>query len=92
MTEVLSLYFDVEGPDERSQPSAPSQQLDAHLVMVSGIAGTLAAALSATKDESLSQCAYFLEVEIERLRELLSRCDISLPSSKVDSETSSQTS
>ena len=74
MTEVLSLWFDESLSTKESEK--PSQQLDAHLVTLAGVAGTLATALSASKDESLSECAYFLELEIQRLRELLSRCTL----------------
>ena len=70
MTEVLSLHFD------DSHSNQPSQQLDAHLVTVAGVAGTLAAALTALQEESLSECAYFLELEIQRVRELLGNCTI----------------
>ena len=74
MTEVLSLCFD--GRVVVGDSNQPSQQLDAHLVTVSGVAGTLAAALSARREESLSECAYFLELELQRLRELLAGCEI----------------
>lgn len=76
MADVLCLRFDKpRGVVEGSK--GPSQQLDAHLVTVAGVAGTLAAALAASREESLSECAYFLELELQRLRELLAGCQIS---------------
>ena len=76
MTEVLSLCFDKELTCDDT--AKPTQQLDAHLVTLAGVAGTLATALSAHQEESLSECAYFIELEIQRVRELLAGCDLTL--------------
>lgn len=76
MTEVLCLCFDEQLAKTRT--SLPAQQLDAHLSTIAGVAGTLAAALAASGEESLSECAYFLELDLQRLRDLLAKCSIAL--------------
>lgn len=76
MTEVLCLCFDEKLASSKTSP--PAQQLDAHLSTVAGVAGTLAAALAASGEESLSECAYFLELDLQRIRDLLTQCDVTL--------------
>ena len=63
---IMRIAFDDGDPSERTG------QLETHLEGLSGIAGTLAAALHAEAgDTYLSQCATELEFAITRLRVLL---------------------